>query len=78
METYDLRSFRFRWTVPFTQCLGPTPLTARLVDEWEDESDDDRHEHEEPEIRIHTVIVREFTDGQQRHPPRLPAHQSSL
>ncbi len=68
--TSDGQGFWFGWAVHVTHCAGPTPLTAGLVDEWEDESDDDHHEHEEPQIHIHTGIVRLATDGRQPHRAR--------
>jgi hypothetical protein len=45
MEMYDLPALWFRWAVFFSHCVGSTVLTASLVDEREDDSDDDRHEH---------------------------------
>jgi hypothetical protein len=66
MEMDDLAALGFRWAVLFAHCVGATVLTASLVDEREDDSDDDGHEHEEPQIRIHSGIVRLTADGRQR------------
>jgi hypothetical protein len=68
MESEDASGFWFGWAAPVTHCAGPTPLAAGLVDEWEDESNEDDHEHEEPQIHIHTGIVRLATDGRQPTP----------